>query len=333
MTLVAVSTMRFDDPWLDAVRARVPDAEIVQHPAENAADLPPGLLARADVLYTASCFPGRMQAPRLRWVQLDTSGVDHVVASPLWGCEEIAITTIGGISPRPIAGYVLAMVLAFAHHLPAILEHQGRREWPPFDERWARFMPARLDGATMVVVGFGRLGRQVAATAEGFGIRVIGVRRGGDRPGERLELAVTPRTDRVLTVDRLHEALTEADQVVVTTPYTPATHHLIDAAAFAALRPGAVLVNVARGGVVDEDALLAALDSGQLAGAALDVFATEPLPLDSPLWTHPRVIVSPHVAGFAPDYRERVGDLFADNLERLVTGRPLLNLVDRGLRY
>jgi phosphoglycerate dehydrogenase-like enzyme len=285
------------------------------------------------VLYTGSVFPTVEQAPALRWVQLDTSGADHVVGSPLWAREDVRLTSIGGVSPRPIAGYVLLMLLAFAHRMPRIVEHQRRREWPTFEQRWERFMPARLEGSTLVVVGYGRLGRAVAEAARGFGIRVVGVRRGGARGGERVGDLAVDAADEVVDVGGLHAALARADHVVVTTPYTPETHHLIGAAALAATKPGAVLVNVARGGVVDEAALLAALDAGTVAGYAADVFATEPLPVDHPLWTHPRAIVTPHVAGFAPDYRERVGELFRENLARFAAGRPLVNEIDRRLGY
>jgi phosphoglycerate dehydrogenase-like enzyme len=266
-------------------------------------------------------------------VQLDTSGADHVVGSPLWQRHDVLLTSIGGVSERPIAGYAMLMVLAFAHRLPELVDHQRRRDWPLPPERWARFMPTRLEGSTMVVVGYGRLGRAIGAAAAAFGITVVGVRRGSDRAGERLGGEALDAAARVVGPAGLADVLATADHVVVATPATPETRRLIDARALSALKAGAVLVNVSRGGVVDEEAVLAALADGRLRGYAADVFETEPLPAGHPFWSHPAVIVSPHVAGFAPDYRERVRDLVCDNLARFLAGRPLLNLVDRRLGY
>ena len=333
MTTIVLSTERFDDAWLDDIAGVSPTISVVQHSAERAEDLPADVLREAAVLYTGSCFPTVAQAPRLAWVQLDTSGADHVVGTPLWEREEVQLTSIGGVSPRSIAGYTMLMVLAFAHRLPLIVDHQRRRDWPTFADRWTRFMPERLEGSTMVIVGYGRLGRAIGAAAASFGIEVIGVRRGSARTGDRLGDEVVDAARRVVASDALADVLGTADYVVVATPATPETDRLIDAAALAAMKAGAVLVNVARGGVVDEDEVLAALASGHLRGYAADVFTQEPLPVEHPFWSHPSVIVSPHVAGFAPDYRDRVRDLFRDNLARFLDGRSLINLVDRRLGY
>ena len=156
-----VSTMRFDADWLSEVASATQGVELLQHPAERIDDLPPDVLARAEVLYTGSCFPDRSQAPKLRWVQLDTSGADHVVGTDLWTNDKVTITSIGGVSLRPIAGYVMLMILGFAHRLPTIVDHQRRREWPTLEARWERFLPRHLDGSTMVVIGYGRLGQAV----------------------------------------------------------------------------------------------------------------------------------------------------------------------------
>lgn len=319
--------MRFDADWLRDVGSAA-HLEVVQHHADRIDEIPADVIARAEVLYTGSCFPDRLQAPSLRWVQLDTSGADHVAGTDLWENDDVTITSIGGVSPRPIAGYVMLMILGFAHRLPIIVDHQRRREWPSFDERWERFLPTQLDGSTMVVIGYGRLGEAVGRAARAFGIDVIGVRRtvSNPRAGQDESVLVVGR-------ERLNEMLTRADHVVVTAPLTSETRNLLGSSAFAALKPGAVLVNVSRGGVVDEAAMLRALDNGTLAGVAADVFAQEPLDPANPLWDDPRVIVTPHVAGFAPDYRERVQDLFKANLAHYAAGEPLINVIDRNLGY
>ena len=328
-----LSTQRFDDAWLRDVAAGLDGVQVVQHPADRVEGLPPELLREAEVLYTDTCLPTRRQAPCLRWVQLDRSGADHVVDTELWTDEEVVITSIGGVSPEPIAGFALLMILSFAYRLPALLEHQRRQDWPSVADRWERFMPAPLDGATLVVVGYGRVGRAIGTAARAFGLHVVGVRRGAERPGERLGEGGDDATVEIVAPERLHEVLARADYVAVAVPLTAATHHLLDEAAFAALKPGAVLVDVARGGVVDEVALRHALDSGRLAWAASDVFGEEPLPPGHPLWTHPRMTVTPHVAGYARDYRERVLDLFRTNLGRYAAGEPLINRIDRTLGY
>jgi phosphoglycerate dehydrogenase-like enzyme len=328
-----VVTLDFDDDWLAAVAAVDPRVRVHQHVTATADGIPADVLAVADVLYTNTAFPDAAQAPRLGWVQLDTSGVDHVRDTALWH-SAVPITTIGGVSPRPLAGWVLAQVLGHAYHLREVdaLARAGR--WPSWDHRWNHLMPHQLAGATMGIIGYGRIGREIGRLAETFGMNVLGMRRGGTGAGERLG-DDTPGAAGATVVgpDGLPDLLAASDYVVLTVPHTPDTHHLLDADALAMMKPNAVLVNAARGGVVDEDALLAALRQDRIAFAALDVFATEPLPADNPLWTHPRVLVSPHVAGFAPDYHERVGNLFRTNLGRFLDGAPLVNLADRTRGY
>jgi phosphoglycerate dehydrogenase-like enzyme len=181
----------------------------------------------------------------------------------------------------------------------------------------------------MAIVGYGNIGRGIARAAMAFGIVACGVRRGA----RTVAYADEPPGVRVRSVAELDAVLAEADWVVVVVPGTPETLGLIGPAQFAAMKPGAHLVHVARGGVVDEDALLAALDGGRLAGAALDVFAAEPLPPESRLWDHPRVLVTPHVSGLASDYATQVQRLFSDNLRRFLEGRALRNVIDRRLGY
>lgn len=325
--MLVLSTMRFDEPWLEAVRGVADDVQVAQVPAAHADELPADLLARAEVLYTTSVFPTPEQAPNLRWIQLDTAGADHVVGTPAW-TRDVALTSLGGVSGRALAEYVLLMLLAHAHRLPAVLADRPARTWPSPEERWARYGPHPLLGRHVVVVGYGRLGRALGELLDAVGLQVTGVRRGAAAPTTE-----GPARIPVVTVDALDDVLAQADHVVLCVPATPETQGLLDARRLALLPAHATLVNVGRGGVVDEDALVAALDAGRLDWAALDVFAAEPLPPASPLWDHPKVWTTPHVAGLAPDYAEQVLALFAGNLERFLEGRPLLNAVDRGQGY
>jgi phosphoglycerate dehydrogenase-like enzyme len=325
-------TLDFDEDWLAQVAAVSDGIAVHKHLAASVEDVPAEVLARTDVLYTSTVFPTAEQAPRLGWVQLDTSGCDHVRTTRLWQ-SSTPITTIGGVSPKPLAEYALMMILAHAHHLPAMVKLQNEPRWPDFDHRWNRLMPRMLPGATVGIVGYGRIGREIGRLAQAFGMNVIGMRRGGGRSGERFGEAPENAATEVVGRDGLHDLLGRSDYVVLTVPYTDATHHLLDDKAFAAMRPGAALINAARGGVVDETAMLRALRSGRLGFAALDVFATEPLPLDSPLWNEPNVLITPHVAGFSPAYHEQVKALFTENLRRFIAGQELLNLVDRNAGY
>jgi len=323
-----LSTMTFPPEWLAEVATASDRVALEQIPAESAAELPADALAAAEVLYTGSAFPTAEQAPRLRWVQLDTSGADHVRRSPLWARDEVTVTSLAGVSPRPMAEYVMAMVLGFAHRLPRAARTRAERAWPSGAERWERYGPLHLPGSRMAIVGYGRLGRGIARAARAFGIDVVGVRRDGGR----VYADEVPGVASV-TVAQLDEALGSADWIVVCVPGTPETRGLVDAARLACVKPGAHLIDVSRGGVVEQAALLAALDDGRLAGAALDVFEDEPLPASSPLWDDERIVLTPHISGLASDYAESVGALFKDNLARYVAGEPLRNVIDRGLGY
>ncbi|GIH28472.1 3-phosphoglycerate dehydrogenase [Acrocarpospora phusangensis] len=325
-------TLDFDDAWLASVASVSADVQVRRYSAKDAGEIPAGMLAETDVLYTNTAFPAAGAAPRLRWVQLDTSGCDHLKGTDLWA-SDVPVTTIGGVSPKPLAEWVLMMILAHAHHLPHLIDLHGRRHWPDLDYRWNRLMPRMLPGSTVGIVGYGRIGQEIGRLAHAFGMNVIGMRRGGVRTGERFSEAddATPAT--VVGPDGLHDLLARSDYVVLTVPHTDETHHLLDAAAFGHVKPGAVVINGARGGVVDEDALLAALRNGQVGHLISDVFAQEPLPESSPFWSESNVLITPHVAGFAPGYHDHVRVLFTENLRRLVEGRPLLNLVDRKAGY
>jgi len=326
--------MSFPDELLDRLRAVSPRVEVTQHNAAAVEEVPPSMWERVEVLYTVSAVPDPAQAPRLRWVQLHSAGVDHVLDKPLWH-SDVTITTASGIHAPNMAEYVLMMMLAFAHRLPRMLKYQAQGEWP--SQRWQKFVPQELRGATVGVIGYGSIGRQVGRLAHAFGMRVLGMTRSGELTSgyELPEVAAdpAPEPDRLYTPDQLTAMLSECDYVVLTLPYTSATHHFIDQTALQAMKPTAVLINVARGAIVDEAALTEALRQGHIAGAALDVFEQEPLPADSPLWKLDNIIISPHVSGFTPHYDDRATALFAENLRRYLAGEPLLNQVDRRREY
>jgi phosphoglycerate dehydrogenase-like enzyme len=195
------------------------------------------------------------------------------------------------------------------------------------EHRWVPTYGSQLEGRTVAIVGLGAIGRQVARRARGFGVHLVGVRRQWS-PGQ-----TDPDVDELWGTDALHEVLARSDVVIVAVPGTADNENLFDAAAFASMRPGAIFVNVGRGTLVDEDALMASLQSGLLRAAAIDVARTEPLPPDSPLWTTPNLYISPHSSAGGDRYAERAFDLFCTNLARFVGGRPLVNVVDLSTGY
>jgi phosphoglycerate dehydrogenase-like enzyme len=330
-------TVDFPDSFLDGVRA-VDDRIVVHHHPVSEAEnpettVPAHLLTQAEVMYTSAVLPGTDQSPALRWAQLDTSGIDHVRGTRLWD-SDCVITTLGGVSPAPLAEWIMLMVLSHAHHLRQTEQLAATRTWPSREFRWNQLMPHNLRTSTVAIVGYGRIGKEVARLARAFGLEVLAVRRGSPAAATST-FGATPDVEGVSEVPlaELHQVLARSDYVVLTVPLTPETQGMIGADEISAMRRTAVLINASRGGVVDESALLDALERGHLGLVASDVFEQEPLGPEHPFWTHPRVLVTPHVAGFAPDYLEVVSALFTTNLRRYLDGEPLLNVADRERGY
>jgi phosphoglycerate dehydrogenase-like enzyme len=330
-------TLDFSDEQLAQLAAVSPQLHLVKRPTNNPTTIEPAIWEETDVLYTLSALPDPEDVPHLRWVQLHSAGVDHVIDHPLFGAKDILLTTTSGIHATTMAEYAFAMFLAFGHRLPIMLRLQAKAEWP---EQKNALMPMELRGATLGVVGYGSVGREVARLGMAFGMKVLATKRDVRRPAEEAEYA-EPDTgdpkaelvDRLYPTEALASMLRECDFVAVTVPLTDRTRHIIDAGALASMKPTAVLVNVSRGEVIDEAALTHVLQEGKLGGAGLDVFQQEPLPSDSPLWKLPNVLMSPHIAGISNLYHARATRLFAENLRRYLAGQPLLNLVNRGAGY
>jgi glyoxylate/hydroxypyruvate reductase A len=259
--------------------------------------VPPGLLARA---------------PRLRWVQAMGAGVDRFLVPEL--PRRVRLTRAPVFGPWMVE-YVLGWLAWVAQRTEVYRQAQR-------DHRWLATFPDRLHGRTVLLIGLGDVGRALAAAAAVWGMRVVGVSRRARR---------VPHVARVYRRSGLRRALAEADYVVVAVPLTPETRGLIGEGELAAMRPHAWLVNVARGPVVGEGALLASLRAGRIAGAILDVFDREPLPPDHPFWDLPNVVVTPHVAG--PSTPEEIAPIFIENLRRYAAGRALLHVVDRRRGY
>ena len=261
---------------------------------------------------------------RLRWVQVPAAGVTHLL-SPEVIASPIVLTSARGVRARAMAEHVLGVTLALARQLHVAIRHQAAREWA-LDELETGGTIRTLLGKRMGIVGLGAIGVEVARAATAFGMRVSAVRKRADQP-------VPENVDEVFPPDRLHDLLSKSDVVVLSAASTVETRHLIGARALNAMRRGALLVNVARGRLIDDDALIEALGDGRVGGAALDVFTKEPLEPASPYWTLPNVIVTPHVSGAMEDYWTPLVALFSENLRRFEAGQPLINVVDKEAGY
>ncbi|HET7028418.1 MAG TPA: D-2-hydroxyacid dehydrogenase [Candidatus Limnocylindrales bacterium] len=352
IALSPILSARYRGRDIERIREAAPGARIVTISSEGHAD---GPLDDVEVFLrgfiSADTFDRVVaRTPQLRWVHSASAGVESVL-TPAVRDRDVVITNARGVFSRPIAEYVMLMILAVSRRLPGLLELQRERTWQPLEG-------AELRDVTVGIVGLGSIGRDIASLASAFGSRVIATRRrpevgaadadpvpadgsGDAEPrGDRLadldagdRPLPPPRVERVLGPDGLPELLAESDFVVLAAPLTPDTENLIDEAALAHFKPGAWLVNIARGRLVDEHALLRALDEGPLGGAVLDAFRDEPLPPSSPFYARPNVIATPHTSWSSGRVLDRSVELFCENLRRFATDRPLLNVVDRGAGY
>lgn len=280
------------------------------------------LLARvsdADVIVASGLWDNTLleAAPKLRFVQSVSAGMDRFDAAA-FRARGVRLASAQGANERAVAEHAMALILAVARRIPEACANQAQRVWRPMQGDHA-LREDEVGGKTLVIVGIGRIGARLARLAKAFDMIVVGVRRdpAGGANG----------ADEVVATADLATVLPRADYVALTCPLTPETRDLIDARALAALKPSAILVNVARGGCVVERDLVAALESGRLAGAALDVTAEEPLPAGSPLWAMPNVLVTPHTAGETRRYERNIVEILTDNLGRLRRGEPLRNEV------
>ena len=282
------------------------------------------LTAHPDCDVVCSFFPPAdtlTLAPHLRWIALPSAGADHVLRNGLAQPGGPVVTTSSGIHAVPIGEFALSLMLMWARHWPTMIDLQRAATWPDHAGREA-LEGGELSGATLGIIGLGAIGRYIARLGRAFGMRIIATRRSATR-GQR-----DPDADILVPPDQLGDLLAAADYVIVSVPATAETRHIIGAEELRQMRRNTFLINISRGSTVDEEALVAALRDGTIAGAGLDVFATEPLPTVSPLWRLPNVILSPHVAGNTDQYSRRFTDLFLDNLARFRAGEPLRNVVD-----
>jgi len=284
------------------------------------------ILGTTEVILTNPIVPDDIvsSAPALRWLQLTSAGVDRLLDAPVVR-SRVTVTTASGIHAVPISEYVIGAMLAFAKGFPRAMRAQGERAWRPY---W----PEELEQKVVGILGMGAIGARVALLCRALGMRVLAMRRSvehrmtGEGTGD-------PSVDEMLPPSELAYLLSESDYVVAAVPLTAETRGMIGEEQLRAMKPGAVIINIARGAIIDEQALVRALRGGWIAGAALDVFQPEPLPAESDLWGLENVILTPHISGGTPRYMARAVELFCENLRQYLAGEPLRNVVDPARGY
>jgi D-2-hydroxyacid dehydrogenase (NADP+) len=317
--LLSFERDKLRDEWLAQIRAIAPDMHVLVTRERDEIEA-----ALNEIEIAALDFPRDLlpQARNLRWFQQWAAGADWLLRHPEAVDLDFVLTNASGVHPTPISEHIFALLLAFARLIDRSVRHQVRGEWMAEEQKRDVF---ELADKTMVLIGVGAIGERTAQIATAFDMQVLGVRRNPQVSVLGVEKMVSP--------GRLLEILPDADFVVITAPLTQETQGMIGERELRAMKPTAYLVNIGRGGIVDEDALIRALEEGRIAGAGLDVFEEEPLPKDSPLWRMENVIVTAHYAGYNPRYDERAMAIFLDNLRRYKAGEPLRNVVDKKLGY
>jgi phosphoglycerate dehydrogenase-like enzyme len=302
-------------------------------------DISDEIWQRTEILISFGSFiPRKEQVPDLRWVHLYSAGADNVINNPLFEDPAIALTTSSGVHSINIAEYVLTAILSWYHRFPQLQRWQQEKKWKTPSGDQQEITPDELRGKTLGIVGYGSIGREIARQAQAFGMHIVASQQSSDHrdhgflfPGIGDPEGSIP--EHYYTSEQLHQLLEKSDVVVAAVPLTTHTRNLFDAAAFEAMKKEAFFVNIARGEVCDEQALISALQDRRIAGATLDVFHHEPLETESPLWTLPNVFVTPHISGMTPHYEERVYTIFEANLQRYLEGKSLYNRVDKKREY
>lgn len=330
-----VVAMNFSEAIMERIHDVSPRLRVSQH----FPDVPPNVWTNTEILYTGRTFPQPEEAPLLRWIQLHSAGMEHALKQRIVQAEDMLVTSTSGMHSQQIANFSMMMILAFHYKLPKMGELQRQRKWP--ERSGDIFRPVDMKAKTLGIVGYGSIGRELARLAQSFGLRVIASKANAKNPAQS-ETDYTPEgtgdpegniPERIYPGEAIATMAAECDYLVVTTPLTEKTKHLINERVLEAMKPSAYLINIARGAIIDEKALITAISQEKIGGAALDVFEEEPLPSSSPLWEMDNVIISPHISGNIDDYHDKAADVFIANLKRYLEKKPLYNQLNRDLGY
>jgi D-2-hydroxyacid dehydrogenase (NADP+) len=306
----------------ETIRRRWPEMLVVHLPDYERL---PQELPDTDIFVGALLRPEQIQhAGKLKWIHSTAVGVSQLMYPELRG-SGVILTNPSGILSAPIAEHTMGLMIALARHFPDSVRYQDRARWSQIEVSSQPGPLTELNGQLLLIVGYGSIGRELARRAHAFDMRVWGVTRSGKGDASHAE--------KILPVAQLQDALPHADYIVLSAPDTQETKQLIGPAQIAKMKPGAKLINVGRGSLLDEAALIGALETGTLSGAALDVTATEPLPAESPLWKTPNLFITPHTSGVSERLWQKETDLLMDLLGRWFDGRDLFNVVDFSRGY
>lgn len=324
MKVLIILQRRFelwDSPaWFeDRLRRDFPQLEIVRHASHEGIQKD---LQEAEVVLSSALRPEEFaMAAKLQWVHCPSAAV-HQFMYPAFMNSPIVLTNGSSVHGPVVAEHVIALIFALAKNIPAAVRFQEKHEWAQRAMWMGGARPREVAGATLGLVGLGAIGREVARLASSLGMKVVAVRA-------HPEKQTPPGVQQVFSAAQLDELLAVSEYVVLAAPVTENTQHLFNEERLARMKPGAVLINVSRGALIDETALVGALQKKILAAAALDVFTEEPLPEDSPLWNLENLLITPHTAGLSEKMWERQFNLFSENLRRYLSGQPLLAVVNK----
>lgn len=300
------------EEYLERIKEARNDVEIVEN-IEEAEVFLGGHISKDDL----------KKAKNLKWIQSSSAGIDNLLFEELLN-SDIIITTASGVHPKPIAEHVFALLLSWTRRINIALRGKFERKWNRDEIKWCE----ELTGKTMGIIGYGKIGQEIGRIAKSFGMKVIGVKRDINQKDDMVFLP-----DELFSYKDLHEVLRRSDIIVLVLPLTSETKDLIGEEEFKVMKKDAIFINVGRGKTVKEDALVKALENGQIQCALLDVFYEEPLPEESPLWNLENVIITPHIAGMTPYYDDRLVEIFIHNLKNYPEVSRMLNVVDKSLGY
>jgi phosphoglycerate dehydrogenase-like enzyme len=333
-------TLPFEKTVHQKIQRKVAPYQVRFISVSNSDDVDRGLEPSVEILLTGVA-PSRLeQAPALKWVQLNSAGINHVMQSPIYLRKDLALTTARGAYDVAAAEFALGLMISLTRNFNLSSQLQRDKKWCPNSERLNMFPNQELRGRTVGIIGYGGIGQEIARLCSAFGMKPSALVRRNKKPGEaryrlpELRKLRPPRLEKEFKFpDGLNPILEQSDFVVLTLPLTPETTGLIDKAALARMHKNAYLINISRGALLNEEALVETLQKRRIAGAALDVFAQEPLPNDSPFYSLDNAVLTPHVSGVFTGMLERVADLFIENLDRYQDGKKLFNLVERRRGY
>jgi phosphoglycerate dehydrogenase-like enzyme len=330
-------TVPLAEEYLEMLQQVSPRVKITHHITRRCEDISAEVWQRTEILYTDVALPDISLTSNLHWIQFHWTGIEFVLDTPLIKKPDLTMTTLSGAAAPQMAEFILMMMMALGHRMPELAANQIKTDWPR--DRWERFIPFELRNSTVGIIGYGSIGRELARLLQTFNVKVLAIKRNVMDPVDRgyvVEGLGDPKGDlftRLYPVQALHSVLKECDFVVVALPLTPDTRGIIGIEELAVMNPTAYLVDACRGHVINQTALLTALQEKKIAGAALDVFVDEPLPSNSAFWKLSNAIITPHISGISPVYDQRAMVLFVENLRRYLAGEKLYNEFNLELGY